>query len=126
MKNESEIGQIIELMREGEIAVQGATDSRGTGEMFRGFRRKILWLCTEGTSAWLLHGGGGSLRNEHLLCDRAGNTKIYFRLIYIEKSSFYLKISTSPALQRPAAFFRQAANRIHVFALNQLKSDHND
>jgi len=42
MKNESEIGQIIELMREGEIAVQGATDSRGTGEMFRGFGRKIL------------------------------------------------------------------------------------
>jgi len=92
----------------------GATVSRETGEMFRGFGRKILWLCTEGTSAWLLHGGGGSLRNEHLLCDRAGNTKIYFRLNYIQKSSFDLKISTGPA-QRPALFCRQAASHLHVF-----------
>jgi hypothetical protein len=93
-----------------------ATDSRETGEMFRGFGRKILWLCTEGTSAWLLHWGGGSLPTVHLLCDRAGTTRIYLRLNYIEKSSFDIKISTASALQRPAVFCRQAASQLHVFA----------
>jgi hypothetical protein len=109
-----------------KLQCRGATDSRETGEMFRGFGRKILWLCTEGTSAWLLHGGGGSLPTEHLLWGRAGTTKIYFRLNCIEKSSFDLKISNAPTIQRPAVFCRQAASRFHVFALNQLKSNHND
>jgi len=51
----------------GKVQGRGATDSRANGEMFRGSGRKILWLCAEGTSAWLLHRGEGSLPTEHSL-----------------------------------------------------------
>ena len=108
------IKKIIEWLREEDCAVQGTTDSRGTGDMFRGFGRKILWLCTEGTWTWLLPRGGRSLPTEHLLWDRSGSTKIYFRRNYIGNPSFDPKIHTTLPLKRPAVFRHQEASQLHV------------
>jgi hypothetical protein len=114
MKCKLENKQINDWMREGESAVQGATDSRETGERFRGFERKIVWLWTEGILAWLLPGGWRVVTDWAFTARPSGKRGDLFRLNYIEKFSFDLKISPAPPLGRPAVFCRQAASQLHV------------